>query len=167
MSTYDVENPNRIEKSRNILLACMPWTVSGKKKGYRKRTRGTYNLLYIDQLILSGVKARRKNVAMPWIVYKMAYDMLPQIWIIECQKVYKISDSIINLITKAIENCRIQLTTGRQTLAEVKIRRGIFQGDYLSPLSYILRRIYGSLQIYKITGNDQPPYIYKYIYIYR
>ena len=35
---------------------------------------------------------------------KKAYDMVPQTWIIECLKMYKISTKIINFITNATEN---------------------------------------------------------------
>ena len=54
-----------------------------EQKGYRKGSRGTNNLLYIDRAVIKEVKSRNKNLAMAWIDYK-AYDMVPQSWIIEC-----------------------------------------------------------------------------------
>ena len=36
------------------------------------------------------MKARWKNLAMTWIDYKKAYDIVPQSWIINCHKMYKI-----------------------------------------------------------------------------
>ena len=33
---------------------------------------------------------------------------------------------------------RVELTRGRRSLAEIKIQRGIFQGDALSPLLFII-----------------------------
>ena len=45
-------------------------------KGCRKRSRGTPELLYIDQHILNESKTRRKNLAMVWIDYKKAYNMV-------------------------------------------------------------------------------------------
>ena len=36
---------------------------------------------------------------------------------------YKISDKFINFITKAIENRKVKLAVGGQTLAEVKVQR--------------------------------------------
>ena len=47
---------------------------------------------------------------------------------------YKISDSVKNLITKTMENRKVELTAGGQNLAEVKIQRRIFNDDLLSPL---------------------------------
>ena len=45
---------------------------------------------------------------------------------------HKISDEVINLIEKTIKTWREKLTTGGQSLAEVKIQIDIFQGDALS-----------------------------------
>ena len=57
-----------------------------EQKGYCKESRGTVELLYIDQHILNESKNRRKNLAMAWIDYKKAYDMVPQSWLINCIK---------------------------------------------------------------------------------
>ena len=50
---------------------------SDEQKGCCKRSRGTVELLYIDQHILNKSKTRRKNLAMAWIDYNKAYDMVP------------------------------------------------------------------------------------------
>ena len=60
-----------------------------KQKGCRKGSRGTAELLYIDQHILNESKTRRKNLAMVWIDYKKAYDMVPQSWIYTVSKYTK------------------------------------------------------------------------------
>ena len=75
---------------------------------------------------------------MDWIDYKKAYDMVPQSWIINCLKMYKILDEVINFIEKTMKTCKVELTTGGKSLAVVKIQRGIFQGDALSPLLFII-----------------------------
>ena len=119
-----------------------------EQKGCRKGSRSKAELLYIDQHILNESKNRRKHLAMAWIDYKKAYDMVPQRWIINCLKMYKISHEIINLIEKNMKNWRGELTAGGKSLTETKIQRGIFQGDALSllfiiammPLNHILRK---------------------------
>ena len=45
---------------------------------------------------------------------------------------------IINSIKKTLKTWRVELTAGRKSLAEAKIQRGIFQGDALSPLLFII-----------------------------
>ena len=82
-----------------------------------------------------------KNLAMAWIDYKKAYDMVSQSWIINCLKMYKISDEVINFIEKTMKTWRVELTSGGRSLAEAKIQRGIFQRDALSLLLFIIAMI--------------------------
>ena len=51
---------------------------------------------------------------------------------------YKISNEVINFINKTMKIWRVELTAGGRSLAEAKIQRGIFQGDALSPLLFII-----------------------------
>ena len=69
---------------------------SEEQKGCRKGSRHTGELLYIDQLILNESKTRQKNLAMKWVEYKKGYDIVSQSWIINCHKMYKISDTVIS-----------------------------------------------------------------------
>ena len=109
-----------------------------EQKGCRKESRGTEELLCIDQHILNESKTRRENLAMAWIYYKRAYVMVLQSWIINCLKMYKTSDEVIKFIEKTMKTWRVELTTGRRSLAEAKIKRSIFQGDAPSPLLFII-----------------------------
>ena len=53
---------------------------------------------------------------------------------------YKISDEVINFIEKKkkMKTLRVELTAGEREVAEAEIQRGIFQGDALSPLLFII-----------------------------
>ena len=51
---------------------------------------------------------------------------------------YKISHEVINFIDKTMKTWRVELTVGGRRLAETNIQRGIFQGDALSPLLFII-----------------------------
>ena len=64
--------------------------------------------------------------------------MVPQSWIIHCLKMYKISHEVINFIEKTIQTWRVEMTAEGRSLAETKIQRGIFKGDTLSPLLFII-----------------------------
>ena len=83
-------------------------------------------------------KNRRKNLAMAWIDYKKAYDMVPQSWIINCLKMYQISHETINFIEKKHEKLESWINSRRKKLGRNKDTRGIFQGDALSPLLFII-----------------------------
>ena len=56
-----------------------------EQKGGRKGSMGTADLLYIDRMIMKEVKARKRGIAVAWIDYRKAYDMVPHSWIVELQ----------------------------------------------------------------------------------
>ena len=59
--------------------------------------------------------------------------MVPQSWIINCLKMNKISDEVINFIEKTMKTWKVEMTAGGKSLAEEELRRDIFQGDEPSP----------------------------------
>ena len=67
-----------------------------------------------------------------------AYDMVPEIWILHYLQMNKMPDEVIQFIEKTMETWRVELTAEGKSLAEVKIQRGIFQGDALSPLLFVI-----------------------------
>ena len=50
-----------------------------EQKWRKKGSRETNDLLYIDRPVIKEVKSRNKNLAMAWIDYKKAYDMVPHL----------------------------------------------------------------------------------------
>ena len=117
----DVENINSTNKGRDSLLANKPRFIHWPTERMLQRSRGTGELLYIDQQILSESKTKRKDLAMAWIDYKTAYDMVSHSWIINSLQMYKISHEVIKFINKTMETCRVELTAGGRSLAETKI----------------------------------------------
>ena len=92
--------------------------------------------------------------------------MVPQSWKIHCLKMYKISHEVINFIEKTMQTWRVKLTLGRGSLAKTKIKRGIFQGEALSrilfiiamiPFNHILRN---ATQYKQIARKDQSPKVH-------
>ena len=124
-----------------------------EQKGCHNESRGTGELLYIDQHILNKSKTRWKNLAMAWIDYKKAYDMVLQSLIINCHKMYKISDKVINFIEKTMKTWKVELTAGRRSLAEVKVQRGISLLLFIivmMPLNHILRKCTARYKLNKL-----------------
>ena len=52
-----------------------------EQKGCKKRSRGTKDQLIIDKTVLKDCRNRKTNLAMAWIDYKKAYDMVSHSWI--------------------------------------------------------------------------------------
>ena len=123
-----------------------------EQKGCRKGSRATNDLLYFDRAVIKEVKSRNKNLAMAWIDYKKAYDMVPHLWIIECLDLLGVAENIKSFLANSIEKWKIILCSGNSELGEVEIKRGIFQGDSLSPLVFVLALIPLSLILRKVKA---------------
>ena len=120
-----------------------------EQKGCKKGSRGTNDLLYIDMAVIKEVKSRNKNLAIVWIDYKEAYDMIPHSWIIECLDLFEVAENIKSLLMNSMGKWKIMLCSGNSELGEVEIKRGIFQRDSLSPLVFVLALIPLSLILKK------------------
>ena len=112
--------------------------LPNEQKGCRKNAKGTHDLLFIDKMILKEVKRKQRNLFVGWIDYKKAYDMIPHTWIMECLRSLGINENICKLIENSMRSWRVELTCGSDSLGEVFIKRGIFQGDSLSPLLFVI-----------------------------
>ena len=83
---------------------------------------------------------------MAWIDYKKVYDMVPHSWIIECLDLFGVAENIKSLLVNSMEKWKVTLCS---ELGEVKLKRGIFQGDSLYPLVFVLALIPLSLILRK------------------
>lgn len=121
--------------SRNELL-------SEQQKGCIKNCQGTKDQLLLNKAILENCKNRATNMSMAWLDYQKAYDSVPHSWIKKCLKLYGISNNIKSFITDTMTKWKTKLRlrheNGEVTLNDVHIKRGIFQGDSLSPLLFCL-----------------------------
>ena len=109
-----------------------------EQKACRKGSRRTNDLLFTDRAVIKEVKSRNKNLAMAWINYKKAYHMVPHSWIIECLDLFGAAENIKGLLVNSMGKWKVMYCSGNSELGEVEIKRGIFQGDYLSPLVFVL-----------------------------
>ena len=116
-----------------------------EQKGCRKGSSGTNDLLYIDRAVIKEVKSRNKNLAMAWIDYKKAYDMVSYSWIIECLDLFGVAENIKSLSVNSMEMWKVMLCSRNPELGEVEI----FQGDSLFPLVFALALISLSLILRK------------------
>ena len=112
-----------------------------EQKGCRKGSRGNNDLLYIDRAAIKEVKSRNKNLAMAWIDYKKAYDVVAHSWIIECLDLFGVAEKIKSLLVNSMEKWKVMICSGNSELGEVEIKRGIFQRDSLTPLVFALAMI--------------------------
>ena len=104
----------------------------------QEKSRGTKDQLLIDKTILRDCRKRHTNLGMAWIDYKKAYDMVPHSWILESLELVQVSDNILEFVKRSMANWQTKLTSCGESLTKVNIRRGIFQGDSLSSLLFVI-----------------------------
>ena len=101
----------------------------------------------VNYLSMINIFSKREqqdgNIAMAWVDYEKAYNVGPQSWIINCLKMYKISDKVRKFILKSMKNWWVQLIAVGKSLAKVKIQR------------YFLRRYAITITIYDIDNATQ------------
>ena len=112
-----------------------------EQKGCRKGSRGAKDQLLIDKAVLKEARMKKRCLAMMWIDYRKAYDMLPHSWILESLRLTKVAENIKGLLEGSMPDWKTVLTANGEELGEVPIKRGIFQGDSLSPLLFIVAMI--------------------------
>ena len=54
--------------------------------------------------------------------------MIPYTWVLQCLRIFKVANNISSVIENSMKNWKVKLTSGGETLVEVKMNRGIFQG---------------------------------------
>ncbi|XP_065055326.1 uncharacterized protein LOC135683871 [Rhopilema esculentum] len=124
-----------------------------EQKGCRKQSRGTKDQLMIDKMVMKNCRRRLTNLCVAWIDYRKAYDMVPHSWILACLTMFNVADNIHNLIRKLMRSWTVELTSEGEMLDEVKIKRGIFQGDSLSPLLFVWAMIPLSMVLKKMKAR--------------
>ena len=112
-----------------------------EQKGCRRKSRGTNDQLLIDKMVMRSCKRRLCGLGMAWIDYRKAYDLIPHTWLLKCMNMFGATSNMISLLENSMNTWRTDLTSGESVFGEVRIKRGIFQGDSLSPLLFVLALI--------------------------
>ena len=141
-----------------------------EQKGCRRQKQGTKDQLLINKMVIRNCRRRLTNLAMRWIDYKKAYDMIPHSWLLKCLKMFGIASNIAALMEKTMEKWNVDLVGGNEKLGNVSIRRDIFQGDSLSPLLFvlaltpltiILRKMKAGFEVWYANVNHKPIAIHR------
>ena len=113
----------------------LPCAQKGRRKG------STKDQLLIDKMIVKNCKKCLTSLAVAWIDYCKAYDMVPHSWIERCMNMFGVAVNLRSFISESMKHWNTELNAGRSRLGNVKIKQGIFQGDSLSPLLFVMTMI--------------------------
>ena len=105
----------------------------------------------INKMILENCNTRKRNLSCAWIDYKKIFDNVPHEWILRYLELFKVSPRVVRFLKHNMKNWKTQLihTHERGTLMSdnINIKKGIFQGDSLSPLLFCISLITLSLKL--------------------
>lgn len=122
---------------------CQSNNIMGiEQKGCIKQSKGCKEQLISDMAITDQVIKQNRNLFTAYIDFKKAYDSVPHSWLAKILDIYKISQPLQNLLQELMKQWQTKLTitdTNKSVETDyIKIKRGIFQGDALSPLWFCL-----------------------------
>ena len=109
-----------------------------QQKGCTLDSKGSKDHLRIDKFIMDDAKRRHRNLFMAWLDVKKAYDSVPHDWILHCLRKFGVHEKIVTFLNSAMCHWSTALIVNGMFLGKIAIRCGIFQGDSLSPLLFIL-----------------------------
>ena len=121
------------------------WAVQSSRERSQHDTRTERRkerLLWMPGSVDENCKKRKKNFSTAWIDYKKAFDSVPHSWILKCLQMYKIHPVLITFIEESISQWKPNMTLvykeGVLETGPIRIKRGIFQGNSLSPLLFTI-----------------------------
>ena len=99
----------------------------------------------ISKTIYEDCRRRNKNLSIAWIDYQKAFDSVPHSWMEKSVELVGVNSKIVRFCKVFMEiwNTRLILKTKQEVMQSqpIQIRRGIFQGDSLSPLLFSIALI--------------------------
>lgn len=105
----------------------------------RKGRRGCIDALLVDSMICTDSAAKRRNLSVAWIDFKKAYDRVPFKVVKDVLNNIGAPESLQKAISGIMENWATVFEVGKPaTKVDLDYRRGLFQGDSLSPLLFCL-----------------------------
>ena len=113
-----------------------------EQKGCKRGAYGCKDQLLINSMINEDCKTKKKNMSAAWVDYRKAFDSVSHSWIVKCLELYNIDNKIIKFLKRNMTQWKTALVINHQNGSEkstpINIRRGIFQGDSLSPLLFCM-----------------------------
>jgi hypothetical protein len=113
-----------------------------EQKGCVRGSYGCKEQLLVNRMILESCHDKKRNLSTAWIDYRKAFDSVPHSWILKTMRLYNISPTIIEFVQHAMTKWKTELvlhhSNGVSKSRKINIRRGIFQGDSLSPLLFCM-----------------------------
>ena len=116
--------------------------ITSEQAGGKRSVWGCTEQLLINKSILSEVRQKKRNLLTVWLDYRKAFDLVPHDWIIKALQLDKVQKKLVESIKRLTKQWATILNLRGEdqsvTSDEIHYAKGIFQGDSLSVLLFIL-----------------------------
>jgi len=112
------------------------------QRGCTPGSLGCREQLLINKMIMEHAKRHQRNLSVAYIDFRKAFDSVSHDWIRAMLEMYGFDKNTVSFITASMKQWRTQMFLyGSEKVVQTRpifIKRGIFQGDTLSPLLFCL-----------------------------
>ena len=130
----------------------MPEQAGGKQGSW-----GCTDQLLINKTILHEAKQHRRNLLIMWFGYKKAFDSVPHDWILKALELAQVPLKIINTIKSLMGTWTTKLFLNLIETDIIKYQTGVFQGDCMALILFILSVNPLSFLLSKLPGYKVGP----------
>jgi len=144
-----------------------------EQKGCRLGSMGCKEQLLIDSVVSKQAFSRHRNLHICYLDYQKAFDSVPHSWLQEILEIYKINSIFVNFLRHTMYNWNTNLNLNINGSViksqDISIKRGIFQGDSLSPLWFCMalnplsRLLQNSKLGFGIRNNGKVEYLISHL----
>ena len=129
-----------------------------EQRGSKRGVAGCKENLLIDRCVTQDSVQYKRNLSMAWIDYRKAFDMTSHELIVHLLRCLAVPDPVVRCIEELMPlwRTRFTITSGndRVQTEPVSFKRGVFQGDSLSPLLFCISLLPLSVSLRKTRGYN-------------
>ena len=120
-----------------ILENIAPWMIP-KQQLARKGIWGTMQGFLWDKSCTQAARAAGRSNHAAWYDFRQAYDSVSHVQLKRLIKALPIHTKAINTITSLMNKWALVARVGKETTHPIHVKTGIYQGDTISPLMFML-----------------------------
>jgi len=145
-----------------LLKAISPvWEDTYEQRGSKRSMAGTKECLLVDRSVCTDSVYHKRNLSMAWLDYRKAFDTTSHAYLLVLLKCLRVHPQMQRCIGDLLPlwKTRFVISSGKRssTTEPVIYRRGVFQGDSLSPLLFCISLLPISQQLRAGPGYSAGP----------